>query len=98
MQLLNNIKKCLNLTMLHFDLKMMHCLKLQKKQLNGKQVHVDLRSIIENIMLDVMYELPSLEEVTECIITKESVLGEANPILLREDGLEFDLDNEKNSA
>ena len=59
---------------------------------------VDLRSIIENIMLDVMYELPSLEEVTECIITQESVLGEGNPILLREDGSEFVLINGKNSA
>ena len=32
--------------------------------------------------VDVMYELPSLEEVTECIITKDSVLGKvkSNPI------------------
>lgn len=57
-----------------------------------------LRSIIENIMLDVMYELPSLDEVTECIITRESVLGEANPTLLREDGSEFVLLNGKSSA
>ena len=57
-----------------------------------------LRSIIENIMLDVMYELPSLEEVTECIITKAAVLGEGNPILLKEDGSEFVLLNGKNSA
>ena len=40
-------------------------------------MHVDLRSIIENIMLDVMYELPSLEEVTECVITQETVIGQS---------------------
>ncbi|MEK5039130.1 ATP-dependent protease ATP-binding subunit ClpX [Sporosarcina sp. FSL K6-3457] len=57
-----------------------------------------LRSIIENIMLDVMYELPSLEEVTECIITKGSVIGESTPILLREDGSSVELDHEKDSA
>ena len=57
-----------------------------------------LRSIIENIMLDVMYELPSLEEVTKCIITRESVLGEANPTLLKEDGSEVILLNGKSSA
>lgn len=50
-----------------------------------------LRSIIENIMLDVMYELPSLEEVTECVITKEAVLGEAQPTLYKEDGAIFQL-------
>lgn len=57
-----------------------------------------LRSIIENIMLDVMYELPSLDEVRKCIITRESVLGEANPVLLKEDGSEVVLLNGKSSA
>jgi ATP-dependent Clp protease ATP-binding subunit ClpX len=57
-----------------------------------------LRSIIENIMLDIMYELPSLDEVTECIITKDSVLKKSSPILYREDGTQLDLDQEKNTA
>ncbi len=57
-----------------------------------------LRSIIEHIMLDVMYELPSLDEVKKCIITRESVLGEANPVLLKEDGSEVILLNGKDSA
>lgn len=57
-----------------------------------------LRSIIENIMLDVMYELPSLDEVTECVITKEAVQGKASPILYKADGSVFDLDQEKNTA
>lgn len=48
-----------------------------------------LRSIIENIMLDIMYELPSLDEVSKCVITKESVLQKVHPLLLREDGSEF---------
>lgn len=54
-----------------------------------------LRSIIENIMLDIMYELPSLDEVTECVITKDSVLKKSSPILYKEDGTEFNLDPEK---
>ncbi|ARD47083.1 ATP-dependent protease ATP-binding subunit ClpX [Sporosarcina sp. P37] len=57
-----------------------------------------LRSIIENIMLDVMYDLPSLEEVKECIITKDSVLGKSTPILYKEDGTIFEPGNEKNTA
>lgn len=58
-----------------------------------------LRSIIENIMLDVMYELPSLEEVKKCVITKDSVLGDAKPVLYTEDGSEYTGDDsEKNTA
>src|SRR5262249_10029234 len=34
-----------------------------------------LRAILEDIMLDVMYELPSIQGLTECIITREVILG-----------------------
>lgn len=40
-----------------------------------------LRSIIEETMLDVMFEIPSQEEVTSVRITKEAVEGKADPIL-----------------
>ena len=35
-----------------------------------------LRAIIENAMLDTMFELPGLPDVNECIITKEAIKGE----------------------
>lgn len=58
-----------------------------------------LRSIIENIMLDVMYDLPSREDIVECVITKETVTDNAQPKLLLEDGTELDNgNNEKTSA
>jgi len=41
-----------------------------------------LRSIIEEIMIDVMYEIPSLRDVKECVITKEVVLKKEKPILI----------------
>ncbi len=40
-----------------------------------------LRSIIEETMLDVMFEIPSQEEVTCVRITKEAVEGKAGPVL-----------------
>ncbi|MFN3406225.1 MAG: ATP-dependent Clp protease ATP-binding subunit ClpX [Caldimicrobium sp.] len=40
-----------------------------------------LRSIIEEVMVDVMYEIPSLKNVSECVITKEVVLKKERPIL-----------------
>lgn len=40
-----------------------------------------LRAIIENLMKDVMYEIPSMETVTGCRITKDVVLEKKPPIL-----------------
>ncbi|GMA52330.1 ATP-dependent Clp protease ATP-binding subunit ClpX [Alicyclobacillus contaminans] len=45
-----------------------------------------LRAIIEAIMLDVMYELPSRDDVQKCIITKESAAREQGPVLVGNDG------------
>ena len=41
-----------------------------------------LRSIIEEIMRDVMYDIPSNEKISKCIITKETVLNKKNPELI----------------
>ena len=40
-----------------------------------------LRSIIEETMMDIMFEIPSQEEVTKVRITKETVEGKDKPIL-----------------
>ena len=41
-----------------------------------------LRAIIEDSMLDTMFELPGMPDVTECVITKDSVTG-GKPELIR---------------
>ena len=43
-----------------------------------------LRSILENLLLDVMYEIPSQEGVRECIINEEVILKRERPILIFE--------------
>jgi ATP-dependent Clp protease ATP-binding subunit ClpX len=40
-----------------------------------------LKIILEELMLDVMYRVPSEEEIEECVITKDAVLRRAAPIL-----------------
>ncbi|AEF25057.1 ATP-dependent Clp protease ATP-binding subunit ClpX [Streptococcus parauberis KCTC 11537] len=40
-----------------------------------------LRSIIEETMLDIMFDIPSQEDITKVIITKEAVSGDSKPIL-----------------
>ncbi len=43
-----------------------------------------LRAILEKAMLEVMYELPSRENVKECVISEEVILRRAEPILIYE--------------
>jgi ATP-dependent Clp protease ATP-binding subunit ClpX len=43
-----------------------------------------LRAILESCMLDVMYEIPSIDNVKECVIGEEVVLRGEKPILLYE--------------
>lgn len=45
-----------------------------------------LRAIIESIMLDVMFELPSRDDVIRCTITKDTVLHGVPPQLMTKEG------------
>src|SRR5437773_87156 len=42
-----------------------------------------LRALIERLMLDVMYEIPSSDDVVAVTITRPAVLGESKPIIRR---------------
>jgi ATP-dependent Clp protease ATP-binding subunit ClpX len=61
---------------------------IAKEALKRKSGARGLRSIMENIMLDVMYEIPSQPNIRECIISEEVVLNHESPILLYEKGAE----------
>ncbi len=60
--------------------------EIAKQAIERKTGARGLRSIIEGIMLDVMFELPSREDVAKCIITKETVTDKIPPKLELEDG------------
>jgi len=45
-----------------------------------------LRYVIEDTLLDVMYDLPSLEEVKRCVVDRDSIEGEVPPRLFSESG------------
>jgi ATP-dependent Clp protease ATP-binding subunit ClpX len=47
-----------------------------------------LRSIIEKVMMDIMYDIPSRDDVKKCVITKETIESNQHPTLL--------LDNKNN--
>jgi ATP-dependent Clp protease ATP-binding subunit ClpX len=47
-----------------------------------------LRSILEKAMLDIMFEIPSLKNVQECVVSEEVILHNETPILLFENQAE----------
>jgi ATP-dependent Clp protease ATP-binding subunit ClpX len=53
--------------------------KLALKRKTGAR---GLRAILEEIMLDIMYEIPSQPEITKCIINKEVVAKKEPPLLI----------------
>jgi ATP-dependent Clp protease ATP-binding subunit ClpX len=54
-----------------------------------------LRAILEDAMLDIMYDLPSQPNVRECIANEDVVLNGADPILLYESGSSEEDEEEK---
>ncbi|MBF7083743.1 ATP-dependent Clp protease ATP-binding subunit ClpX [Desulfallas sp. Bu1-1] len=41
-----------------------------------------LRSILEDIMLDIMYDIPSREDIAKCVITRDTILKKEKPIVI----------------
>ncbi len=55
---------------------------IAKLALERKSGARGLRAIIEGIMTDAMYELPSQDNVVKCIVTEDAVLGKSKPTLV----------------
>lgn len=45
-----------------------------------------LRSILENSMLDIMYEIPSRDDIVSVRVTRESIVDKKMPVMLLKDG------------
>jgi len=57
---------------------------IAKETLKRKSGARGLRAILESCMIDIMYEIPSMENVKECVIGEDTVLNKEDPILLFE--------------
>ncbi|MCR5087268.1 MAG: ATP-dependent Clp protease ATP-binding subunit ClpX [Lachnospiraceae bacterium] len=55
--------------------------EVAEKALKRKTGARGLRAIMENVMMDLMYEIPSDENITECVITADSVREDSEPLL-----------------
>ncbi len=56
--------------------------EVARKAMERKTGARGLRSILENVLLDTMYELPSLENVGKVVIDDGVILGESEPLLI----------------
>ena len=62
--------------------------EIAKESFKRKTGARGLRSILESIMNDIMYEIPSDDTIAKCIITKEAVEGSGKPeIITRTDAV-----------
>ncbi|MBU9710972.1 ATP-dependent protease ATP-binding subunit ClpX [Evansella tamaricis] len=71
--------------------------EVAKQAIERKTGARGLRSIIESIMLDVMYELPSREDIAKCKITGETVKDQKRPVLESADGTVVSDDEQRDS-
>lgn len=61
---------------------------IAKKAIQRKTGARGLRSILEGVMLDVMYEIPSQKGIKDCLITEDTILKNEKPILIYEKQVE----------
>ncbi|WP_042142262.1 MULTISPECIES: ATP-dependent protease ATP-binding subunit ClpX [unclassified Pseudoalteromonas] len=57
---------------------------IAEKAMERKTGARGLRSIVEAVLLDIMYELPSMENVSKVVIDETVIKGESDPILIYE--------------
>lgn len=61
---------------------------IAKKAIERKTGARGLRAILEDVMLDVMYEIPSRRDVQECIINEDVITRKERPILIFSNSVE----------
>ncbi len=56
---------------------------IAKKAISRKTGARGLRSIIENVLLDTMFDLPTFQDVVTVRVTEEAVNGEGVPLFIK---------------
>jgi ATP-dependent Clp protease ATP-binding subunit ClpX len=57
---------------------------IARKSMERKTGARGLRTIVENVLLDTMYEIPSAENITKVVVDESVVLGSSEPLLVYE--------------
>jgi len=57
---------------------------IAKKAMERKTGARGLRTIVENVLLNTMYELPSADNISKVVVDESVILGESEPLLVYE--------------
>lgn len=57
--------------------------EIAKKAIEKKSGARGLRSIVEKVLNDVMFELPDKKDISKVIIEKDTILGKSDPVLIK---------------
>ncbi len=55
---------------------------IARKAMDRKTGARGLRSIVESVLLDIMYELPSMENVSKVVVDETTIKGESKPLVI----------------
>ena len=80
--LLKQYKKHFSMDNVEMEIEDDAMVKIAEKAIERKTGARGLRSIMEGLMTDVMFEIPSRQDVRKCVITKDTVDGAAQPALV----------------
>ncbi|HHU18544.1 MAG TPA: ATP-dependent Clp protease ATP-binding subunit ClpX [Clostridiales bacterium] len=72
--------------------------RVAEKAIERKTGARGLRSILEHVMTDIMYELPSREDITKCIITRGTIDYNTGPALVLVEQLKRNKKNEESAS
>ncbi|MFB6467952.1 ATP-dependent protease ATP-binding subunit ClpX [Cytobacillus sp. Hz8] len=96
--LVKQYQKMLELDDVELEFEAGALVEIAKKAIERKTGARGLRSIIEGIMLEVMFDLPSREDVAKCIITEDTITENNKPRLVLKDGTVLEKEERKTSA
>ncbi len=57
---------------------------IAKKAMERKTGARGLRTIVENVLLNTMYELPSADNISKVVVDESVILGQSEPLLVYE--------------
>ena len=83
--LVRQFKKLFELEQVKLDFTDEALQKIAKKAVKRKTGARALRSILENILLNTMFELPSLEGVSEVVVNEDTIDRDSDPLMIYAD-------------
>lgn len=96
--LVKQYKKLLEMDDVELEFETDALLAIAKEAISRNTGARGLRSIIESVMLDVMYDLPSRDDISKCTITSDVIEKKQPPLLTTKEGQRIYLEKPKESA